>query len=577
LDSVSNARGLPSLKLLLIALLSVAAVVAIIPRKPQVPSERKPRRINPAIPPVSAELKVRPPQPQTLQELLTLSPEQLEQVDLATINLLCATGLRGAENLDVQQHLDTLDQWAKHVARETLRNFHRFASHPDEYGGTLASYRMMMLATVLQEDFQAHYSPERAEPQLRGKRESSDAFFGDSQDVFLHGLLGGKRTGTCASLPVLYAAVAQRLGYPVTLAATKEHLYVRYDDGDERLNIEATSIGFKTFPDEYYRQWPSPVSNEEARTYGWLRPLSKHEVLGDFLTTRAHTLSSMKRFDAAAESWTQAAARLPQTPVMQRLVQRAQERAANDKAADRWDELWAEVAKLPVPENPEYAAVRDRQLRVHRFMSRNTNLPEIEMAVAALRTELDEAFKQEALAADSPRVPLLTPTLVPAPDPRAVELLAATMEAMPGRIRIPAESVPLEYWQGFPPALQERLRGLRKEQEIISEIHAFHVQEINVRNRAAMDALHSRPTPLPQNVRPEWLPAEYREAVPAELRNRLAVVAGKQQVEWTVRQYQTDQAARQRAQAMMQQRGAQLPLTGPPVQIEIVQPPTGKP
>ena len=55
------------------------------------------------------------------------------------------------------------------MASETQRNFHRFLANPREYNHSLGYYRMMMLATVLQQDFGTHYNPERALPQLHGK------------------------------------------------------------------------------------------------------------------------------------------------------------------------------------------------------------------------------------------------------------------------------------------------------------------------------------------------------------------------------------------------------------------------
>ena len=51
-------------------------------------------------------------QPQTFAELLAVPPADLESVDIARINLLCAEGLRGSEQLDVQQCLETLEAWA---------------------------------------------------------------------------------------------------------------------------------------------------------------------------------------------------------------------------------------------------------------------------------------------------------------------------------------------------------------------------------------------------------------------------------------------------------------------------------
>jgi len=38
-------------------------------------------------------------QPRSLAELLALPPDQLEKVDIARMNLLCAEGLRGSEDL----------------------------------------------------------------------------------------------------------------------------------------------------------------------------------------------------------------------------------------------------------------------------------------------------------------------------------------------------------------------------------------------------------------------------------------------------------------------------------------------
>jgi hypothetical protein len=54
-----------------------------------------------------------------LAQLLALPPEQLEKVDIARMNLLCAEGLRGAENLNLQENLDRLDEWARHVDDES--------------------------------------------------------------------------------------------------------------------------------------------------------------------------------------------------------------------------------------------------------------------------------------------------------------------------------------------------------------------------------------------------------------------------------------------------------------------------
>jgi len=63
-------------------------------------------------------------QPETFKQLLGLSPAELERCDIARMNLLCAEGLPGAENLNVEEDLAALDQWAQHIQSETARNFH---------------------------------------------------------------------------------------------------------------------------------------------------------------------------------------------------------------------------------------------------------------------------------------------------------------------------------------------------------------------------------------------------------------------------------------------------------------------
>ena len=49
-------------------------------------------------------------QPRTLKELLALPSDQIEKVDIGLMNLLCAKGLPGAEDLNVEQCLKTLDK-----------------------------------------------------------------------------------------------------------------------------------------------------------------------------------------------------------------------------------------------------------------------------------------------------------------------------------------------------------------------------------------------------------------------------------------------------------------------------------
>ena len=534
---------------------------------------------------VSTKLSV---SPTNLAQLLALSPEQLEKCDIARMNLLCAEGLRGSENLDIQQNLDMLDSWTRHVEDETTRNYHRFLEHPEEYKNSEAYYRMAMLAIVLQEDFQTHYAPERAIPQILGKREPNDVFFADSKDVFIHGLLGGERRGTCSSLPVLYAAVAQRLGYPVDLASTKDHLYLRYEEGTNHLNVDAAGEGFITHPDDEYRKWPFPISDEEIKTYGFLKPMSKREILGAFLTIRASNLTSMKKFDEAADSWEATSHYLTPTPVLQRIVKLAKERASDTHKAERWDELWDAVVTQPIPEDAlDY--FQNRQAQILLFMSRSTDLAAIEKAVTNLKNEVDEYAN--AMTTDTHKV-LFRTSFVPPPvrllqtsepdEPLADELLPQTQH-----IVLPAERVPPEYWRSTPPELLTRLRKLNNEREMIEEMNLYSAEEARLRNlktQNAMSQAQFQPPPLPfgekpeANLHPQDLPLPWRgRPIPQELQDRLANLnqqnAPQARIKETINDFFIEQdQQRFSVEAIQSRRRAldQQQVMRPPFQVEIV-------
>ena len=151
-------------------------------------------------------------QPATLKELLALSPADLEKCDLARMNLLCAEGLPGSEDLKIDAALALLDLWTQHVKTETDRNFHHFRENPKEFNNSEGYYRALLLITVVQQDFSIHYNPNHIT--TPDAPEPDDSFFVDSKDLFIHGLVSSRAMGTCISMPVFYVVVGQRLGYP---------------------------------------------------------------------------------------------------------------------------------------------------------------------------------------------------------------------------------------------------------------------------------------------------------------------------------------------------------------------------
>jgi hypothetical protein len=233
-------------------------------------------------------------------ELVHLSDAELATHDLALVNLACAAGLPGAERIDAASCLATLDAWADRARAETVRLAGQFRRNPAAFDNSWAYFRVLVLTTVLQQDFGVCYNPALPE---------REDFFRHPEYLFLHGVVRGQG-GTCSSLPPAYVAVGRRLGYPLQLVQTARHLFARWDDPrtHERFNIECTSRGLNCHPDDYYRTWPLPTTPAEERHYGWLVSQTPREELAGFLVCRGHCWLDNRRFREAAEAYAAASA-----------------------------------------------------------------------------------------------------------------------------------------------------------------------------------------------------------------------------------------------------------------------------
>jgi len=117
--------------------------------------------------------------------------------------------------------------------------------------------------------------------------------------------------GTCSSMPVLYIAVGRRLGYPLRLVTTKAHLFVRWEGGMDRFDVETTGKGMNRYDDEHFKQWPFPVTDAEIRTEGFLKSLTASEELAVFLSLRGNCLKESGALKEAANCFAQASRLAP--------------------------------------------------------------------------------------------------------------------------------------------------------------------------------------------------------------------------------------------------------------------------
>jgi regulator of sirC expression with transglutaminase-like and TPR domain len=126
-----------------------------------------------------------------------------------------------------------------------------------------------------------------------GFRYDREAFARSRQEhYFLHSILDTKK-GTCYIMPILYAAIAQRVGYPIRIVIAPDHMFVRYvDPSFDRQNIEVTSGG-RWFSDESYIE-RFKVSETGLKSGAYMRPLSNRELLAHFFYVTGSTLGHRK-------------------------------------------------------------------------------------------------------------------------------------------------------------------------------------------------------------------------------------------------------------------------------------------
>jgi hypothetical protein len=277
----------------------------------------------------NAVAAVEPPtfkQPHNLNELLSLSPTELEHCGIARMNLLCAEGLPGAENLNVEECLATLDQWAQHIKTETDRNYHRFKEDPAYYSNSEAFYKMLMIAVVLYEDYGVRYNPKLiTSPEATV---ADDHFFADSRDVLIHGLAGPQHMGTCSSMPILYIALGRRLDYPLKLVKAKGHLFMRWDNPAEKFDMDATGKGLDKYDDEFYKKWPFPLSQANIQEEDYLKSLSAKEELSVFLSIRGECQTDNEQLGDALASFSLAYKLVPTWKGNQVMFAQARQRLA---------------------------------------------------------------------------------------------------------------------------------------------------------------------------------------------------------------------------------------------------------
>jgi regulator of sirC expression with transglutaminase-like and TPR domain len=102
----------------------------------------------------------------------------------------------------------------------------------------------------------------------------------------------------------LYLGIAEEMRLPVYAVATPAHLFLRFDDGSTRINIEATAMGAMRTDEEYAREGGMPGASLHKGVF--LRNLSDDQFLAQVHSNLGVVYSERKNDVAAAREFERA-------------------------------------------------------------------------------------------------------------------------------------------------------------------------------------------------------------------------------------------------------------------------------
>jgi tetratricopeptide (TPR) repeat protein len=109
---------------------------------------------------------------------------------------------------------------------------------------------------------------------------------GNLDDLYLNKVID-RRKGNCIGLSILYLSIAEQLGLPLFGVNVPEHIFVRYDDGEQKINIETGHKGM-SLSDSFYVSNSMERFDEKSVAHGcYLQNLNTKEVISNILLNRS--------------------------------------------------------------------------------------------------------------------------------------------------------------------------------------------------------------------------------------------------------------------------------------------------
>jgi regulator of sirC expression with transglutaminase-like and TPR domain len=121
-----------------------------------------------------------------------------------------------------------------------------------------------------------------------------------------------RREGYCVGIASLYVVLAEAAGLPIQAVATPSHVFLRYDDGQTRINIETFRSGTEVSDADYIRDERIPARSIARGVF--LRALSEEGLLAQIHNNLGVIYSERGERDRAIEEYTRATDLDPKFP-----------------------------------------------------------------------------------------------------------------------------------------------------------------------------------------------------------------------------------------------------------------------
>lgn len=176
-----------------------------------------------------------------------------EEIDIGLVSLELAKEVY--PDLDVKKYSEKIDRMV-----EDVRKLTNGSKDPD--------HRIRMMDNYFYLDQGIHY-------------DQDDPYAKQLKNRYLNGILDSN-SGSCTTMPLLYLAIAQRLGYPIYPVAAPQHLFLRYvSPGFKEDNIEVTGGGAYVSNEDMIYEMEIPQKGVESGTY--LATMTLRQLLGDLI------------------------------------------------------------------------------------------------------------------------------------------------------------------------------------------------------------------------------------------------------------------------------------------------------